>query len=250
MYEERTSRVPGAVVWRRASDMAAIPGAAESAATSGTAGDARVLPDGCMDLIWVSGELLVAGPDTVAHLVPHQPDVRYVGLRFAPGTAPALLGVPAVELRDRRVPLDELWPSAEARRLRERAGEAADPAAALEDAVLPRLATGGRGSGVTGGPALVDAVMAGVRDGRSVRETAADAGLSERHLHRRCLDAFGYGPRTLGRILRLNRALDLARGGTPFADVAAVAGYADQAHLSREVRSLTGVPLSVLLAAS
>ena len=36
------------------------------------------------------------------------------------------------------------------------------------------------------------------------------AGDAERHLHRRCLDAFGYGAKTLTRILRMNRALDLA----------------------------------------
>jgi AraC-like DNA-binding protein len=44
----------------------------------------------------------------------------------------------------------------------------------------------------------------------------------------------------------MNRALAMARTGTPFATVAAVAGYADQAHLSREVKALAGVPLSEL----
>ncbi|MGW5695942.1 helix-turn-helix domain-containing protein, partial [Streptomyces asiaticus] len=69
----------------------------------------------------------------------------------------------------------------------------------------------------------------------------------ERQLHRRSLAAFGYGPKTLGRVLRLNRALDLARTGLPFAEVAATAGYADQAHLARDVRALAGVPLGRLL---
>ncbi|MCX4806514.1 hypothetical protein OG594_33675 [Streptomyces sp. NBC_01214] len=58
--------------------------------------------------------------------------------------------------------------------------------------------------------------------------------LRERQLHRRSLDAFGYGPRTPGRILRLRRAPAPARGGLPYADFACVAGYADQAHLARE----------------
>ena len=65
-------------------------------------------------------------------------------------------------------------------------------------------------------------------------------------LHRRSLAAFGYGPKMLDRVLRLQRALGLARSGVPFATTAATAGYADQAHLSREVRSLAGVPLRVL----
>jgi transcriptional regulator GlxA family with amidase domain len=74
-------------------------------------------------------------------------------------------------------------------------------------------------------------------------------GLSPRQLHRRCLPAFGYGPRLLTRILRLGQALDAARSGLPLADVAAACGYADQAHLSRDSRALAGAPPGALLAA-
>jgi AraC-like DNA-binding protein len=66
-------------------------------------------------------------------------------------------------------------------------------------------------------------------------------------LHRRSLTAFGYGPKTLARILRLQRALALARKGVPFAETAARAGYADQAHLARDVRELAGMPLGQLV---
>ncbi len=234
MYRERASRVPDAVLWWSTS-----PGSA--------AGERRVLPDGCMDVIWADGALLVAGPDTAAHVVTDRPGARYVGLRFGPGTGPMVFGVPAHELRDQRVPLADLWPGAEARRLAERAGEAADVlarlGAVLEEEAARRLGTAPRRVDA----ALVGAVVEGVRAGLPVARIAADAGVGERRLHRRCLDAFGYGPRTLGRILRMNRAVDLARGGTPPAVVAAVTGYADQAHLSREVRSLTGVTLGALI---
>lgn len=60
-------------------------------------------------------------------------------------------------------------------------------------------------------------------------------------------DAFGYGPSVLRRVLRFRMALRLAARGTPFATVAARAGYADQAHLAREVRALAGVPLGRLI---
>jgi AraC-like DNA-binding protein len=73
-------------------------------------------------------------------------------------------------------------------------------------------------------------------------------GLSERQLLRGCLPLFGYGPRRLGRILRLNRALAAARAGQPLAEVAAGTGYADQAHLTREVRALAGATPTELLA--
>jgi AraC-like DNA-binding protein len=44
----------------------------------------------------------------------------------------------------------------------------------------------------------------------------------------------------------MNRALDLARAGEPFAAAAASTGYADQAHLAREVKALVGVTLGAL----
>jgi AraC-like DNA-binding protein len=91
-------------------------------------------------------------------------------------------------------------------------------------------------------------VLDGLRRGLAVAGLSVELGLSERQLRRRCLDLFGYGPKVLDRVLRLERALAAARGGEAFARVAAGAGYADQAHLAREVRALAGVPLTELLA--
>lgn len=89
--------------------------------------------------------------------------------------------------------------------------------------------------------------MAGLNAGRSVAATADALGLGVRQLHRRSLVAFGYGPKTLARVLRLRRALALTGDRVPFADIAARAGYADQAHLARDVRELAGMPLGELL---
>jgi AraC-like DNA-binding protein len=83
--------------------------------------------------------------------------------------------------------------------------------------------------------------------GTPVAAMAERAGLSARQLHRRCLPLFGYGPRRLARVLRLGRALEAARKGTPLAQVAAGCGYADQAHLSREMRALAGATPAGLL---
>ncbi|WP_405085322.1 helix-turn-helix domain-containing protein [Microbispora sp. NBC_01389] len=243
MYEERRAGFPGAVLWWQGA-----PGSAHgSAPDPGPPPVRRVLPDGCMDLIWMDGTLLVAGPDTAAHLVRDRAGSRYVGLRFGPGTAPGILGVAAHEVRDRRVPLAEVWPGAEARRLSERAAEAADPGVVLEEAALSRIRAAGSPVGtVPASAALISAVVGGVGAGLPVAEVAAGAGLGVRQLHRRCLDAFGYGPKTLGRILRMNRALALVRRGVPYAVVADAAGYADQAHLAREVKALTGATLGEL----
>ncbi|WP_371619841.1 helix-turn-helix domain-containing protein [Streptomyces sp. NBC_00454] len=228
MYEERPSRVlPGAVLWR---------------ATGAGAG--VVLPDGCMDLLWVDGRLLVAGPDTAAHPAGEVPGTGFAGIRLAPGTAPALLGVPASALRDRRVELADLWPAAEVRRLAGRVASYEDPCSGLEE--LARLRADEAGPA----DALAREVAARLRAGQGVAAVAAAVGLGERQLHRRSLDAFGYGPRTLGRILRLQRALALTRRGLPHAEVAQAAGYADQAHYAREVRALAGTTPGGYAAAS
>ncbi|MGC9439419.1 helix-turn-helix domain-containing protein [Streptomyces sp. WG5] len=226
MYAERASRLTGAVVW---TDTPTAPGTG------------RVLPDGCMDLLWYDGRLLVAGPDTRAHVTEGAPGT-WAGVRFHPGTAPALLGVPAHELRDRRVDLTDLWPSARVRRLTARVNAAPDPASGLEEAALSRAAD-------TGPPdPLLLRIVAALGEGRPVAATADEFGMGARQLHRRSLAAFGYGPKTLARVLRLQRALALARAGTPLAETAARAGYADQAHLTRDVRELAGVAPGELLA--
>ncbi|MGH4023306.1 MAG: DUF6597 domain-containing transcriptional factor [Pseudonocardiaceae bacterium] len=199
----------------------------------------RVLPDGCIDLIWMDGAVHVAGPDTAAFLVPRRPGRSITGLRFHPGAAPAVLGVPAHLLRDQRVRLDELWPGTGwAQRI------ADDPSAGLTALVTRQVSR--TGSAVD--PALRE-VLARVRAGSGVAATAEALGWTERALHRRCRDTFGYGPSVLRRILRFRVALRLAQYGVPFATAAVRAGFADQAHLAREVRALAGVPLGHLVRA-
>ncbi|MEV5546296.1 helix-turn-helix transcriptional regulator [Streptomyces sp. NPDC052309] len=225
MYAERASRLDGAVVWTNT--------------PSGT-GSGRVLPDGCMDLLWKDGRLLVAGPDTRAY-VTGDPTARWAGIRFPPGTAPALLGVPARELRDRRVELADLWPAAEVRRVTARVNAAADPVSGLEEVALSRAADAGPPD------PLLGRVVAALGAGRPVAATADELGVNARQLHRRSLAAFGYGPKTLARVLRLQRALALARTGLPLAETAARAGFADQAHLTREFGDLAGATPRELL---
>ncbi|MDO5498492.1 MAG: AraC family transcriptional regulator [Propionibacteriaceae bacterium] len=73
-----------------------------------------------------------------------------------------------------------------------------------------------------------------------VAELASTIGWSRRHLVNRFSAEFGVPPRDLGRLHRFGAAQAYARAGAPWADVAARAGYADQAHLSREFRALAG----------
>jgi AraC-like DNA-binding protein len=211
----------------------------------------RVVPDACVDLIWSdwAGRIDVAGPDTGPVLAAIPPGGRLTGVRFRPGLAGPALGVPVDAVRDERVPLRELWGDGAAV-LADAVAGGADPAEALTRTVAARLRAAE--SADPAASALVSAFIGPAADAAlpraaTVGDIARRLGLSERQLRRRALVAFGYGPKTLQRILRFQRALALARRGDPPGEVAYATGYADQAHLAHEVRDLAGVSLTELL---
>jgi AraC-like DNA-binding protein len=220
----------------------------------------RVLPDACLDLMTIDGRLEVAGPDSTAQLVARPPGGLVVGVRFRPGAAGPALGVDVSALLDQRVDLADLW-GPEARRLAERAVGAPTAkagAGVLEAAVTRRVA------GLDRPDPAIQAIVLACREaggrwasaGRDpegawgVLDLAAAVGLSERQLRRRSLAALGYGPRTLQRIIRFQRFIGLAEASPRpgLAALAASAGYADQAHLSRECQRLARRSPAVLLA--
>jgi AraC-like DNA-binding protein len=200
--------------------------------------ESLVLPDACSDLIWEEGVgAYMAGPDTGAVRVSAAPDTVLVGVRFRPAAGGAVLGLPLSEISDRRVPLAGLLPAAVAGRLPSCLDAAAAAPAALDVAGL--LVTGG-----TPDRAMAHAAALLRDPGARAEDVAAEMGLSERQFRRRFRAAAGYGPKTLHRVLRFQRfvrRLDAAAGTPALAAVAADAGYADQAHLTRECRALAGL---------
>jgi AraC-like DNA-binding protein len=207
-----------------------------------------VVPDGCVDLLWVGDRLVVAGPDlTAAHPV-LPPGDPVVAVRFRPSAALRWLGLPMSEIAGRQVDLQEFgrpW----ARGLADRIGEArtmAERMARLEGGlvrVAPEI-----------GPPAPEMALAFRWLGQGAEEAGLAAlrdrlGISERSLRRRCHEAFGYGPKTLDRILRFQRFLRLVTAGEEpgLSALAAAAGYSDQAHLTRETRRLSGLTPAVIL---
>ena len=89
-----------------------------------------------------------------------------------------------------------------------------------------------------------------LRDPAARAENVADeVGLSLRQLRRRCHAAVGYGPKTLQRVLRFRRfvsRVDACPDVLDLAAIAAEAGYADQAHLTRECGRLSGLTPAAL----
>jgi AraC-like DNA-binding protein len=211
--------------------------------------DDAILPDGCMDIVWRAGiGLRVAGPDTRPIAVSRTPGRTVVGVRFRPGSAPPMLGVPASELRDRRVTLSELW-GAEAERLEEQLAGAASTAVRREilQRELRRRLPGAKPPDRVVAGAVAELCADGLRRVDGLGEAL---GISERQLRRRFHAGVGYGPKVLARVLRFRRMLALGsrRGGLDLARLALDAGYADQAHMTAECTRLAGRPPGRLLA--
>ncbi len=153
-----------------------------------------------MDLIRHADGFPVAGPDATSQFSGRSP---LTAVRFEPGLGPPFFGVDASELTDRRVPLDDLWPSCRVRLLAVRAED--DPVAALVDAV--------RGAVDAHDP--MAALALALASGTAVSEVAATLGWSDRTLRRRSARAYGYGPKTLSRVLRFRRDRSRSRSAVP-----------------------------------
>jgi AraC-like DNA-binding protein len=88
-------------------------------------------------------------------------------------------------------------------------------------------------------PALAE--LQARRGNVGVAELARGVGVTERTLHRGFVEWVGASPKLLSRTLRSRAAVELVCGTAAPVEVAAELGYADQAHLSRELRELWGV---------
>lgn len=198
----------------------------------------RVLPDACVDLVFFQGQSpAVIGPWTEPFIVMLTPGTRITGVRFHPGKAAPMLGLPASELINQQAALGDVWKVA-AREPFARIGELATfrgSRLALEGALTRRIRD----------IAEPDSVIASAirwlarHPGARIEELSHLAGISNRQLQRRFSAAVGYGPKMFQSVLRFQRLLYLASandGQRGLADLSVRAGYADQPHMTREVR--------------
>lgn len=210
-----------------------------------------IVPDGFADLQWIDGALRIAGPDREAKIESIPAGATVVGLRFRPASLMAWLGAPASDIVDARIPLEIFW-GGEARNLADWASEASSPAGVaqrLEAALVRRASRIDPPADVSS--AIFQLLNANPHpDARMADRLTQVLGISERTLRRRCHQAFGYGPKTLDRILRFQRFLRLSRAADvpPMAGLACEAGYSDQAHLTREARRLAGLTPGTIVA--
>jgi AraC-like DNA-binding protein len=178
----------------------------------------------------------VAGMHDAAVLTEHAGRSEGIQVNLSPPAAAVLLGVPMHEVARRIVPFEDVLPG----ELVERLAEAPDWETRfdlLESAVAARLADRPRPDGVMWAWERLAETHGRVR----VETLCRELGWSRRRLAARFRDEVGLSPKTVARLLRLERATELAAAGVEWAQVAYACGYYDQSHLVNEFRQITGV---------
>lgn len=211
----------------------------------------RLLPDGCLDLVWDGQQARAVRPAARPVRRPVGGPALVTGIRVRPGWVAAILGMPVRDLPD-VADLAEVWGNACARRLEDAMTAAATPAAGR--AVLTEAVAGRLARAADPDPGILAAVSLLGQPRATAGEAARRAGLSQRQL-RRCFDEqVGLPPKTLQTILRFQRFRAwLARSGearVPLSRGAAECGYFDHAHLCRDCARLAGVTPAILQGAS
>jgi AraC-like DNA-binding protein len=208
----------------------------------------HVIPDGCIDLVLTydsavaeekPAAALAVGTMTRPLSVGPADAAAYVGVRFWPGRALPFLGVPASEITDLRVALADLEPR--------RAGSLAGIAhgalgewrGALERLLMARLVNARPVDRTV--DAAVNAILR-VGGNLSIAALAPALGVTRQHLARAFALHVGVAPKTFARVARVRRVLAKARVASriDWTALALDAGFYDQAHLSGEVREITG----------
>lgn len=187
-------------------------------------------PDGCVEIIRrLSGrsrwqrdqpDLFVAGVIDMPATLTMSGDARFIGIRLWPW-AWNLLGAPSTPdfLND--------WFAAPPESLA--ALLLADPDRAVS-------ALGEAMAGFTPPP-----LAAAILRSRNVAEISIRSGLSYRQLQRWFASEIGIAPRRYVKLLRFQQAfVEVQSSAARLADHAADRGYADQAHMARDFREMTG----------
>jgi hypothetical protein len=164
-----------------------------------------ITPYATIDLQWIAGALRVAGPDRIPQTEILSAGDIVIGFRFHPAAASAWLGLPLVELTGQRLPLEDLW-GKRARRLASRihvSNSLQDLLSSLDAALAEENLSNQASTAMRAAFGLLEDGVA--PEAPLVPWLMRVLDMSERTLRRRFDESFGYGPKTLDRILRYRR---------------------------------------------
>jgi AraC-like DNA-binding protein len=172
----------------------------------------------------------------------YPPGTRSVGVHFKPWGPAPFLPMPAAELCDRPVTLEDVWGRPTVAALRDRLATAAGPhemLTLLEDQLM-RLVCETAGLGLV---RHTSSVIAAATGAVAIGDLSVAAGVSSTHLAQRFKEVVGVTPKRFARTYRFAAtvlSIDPA-GPVDWLELAGRAGYYDQAHFVNEFRAFTGL---------
>lgn len=188
----------------------------------------RVLPDGHADLLVHEDETIdVVGLHDKVDLPFLHAGTWIRGIRLRPHAVAAAFRIDASLLRNRTLPLADVLGAGRAHRLLD---------ARQRDAWVTSIE-----------PSLRTERALQLLSTHPVEFAAAAVGLTSRQLRRVLVTEVGLAPKVFQRVLRMQRFVTAAELSAELASAAVDAGYADQSHMTREVRSLAGLTPTRLL---
>jgi AraC-like DNA-binding protein len=237
-------------------------------------------PDGSVSLSFnvALRRLMILGPRTMPNVVTVRGGDAFCGARLWPGACTAFIPSPLAALRNRTMPAEELglgewiaplacalavakteaeigaaWNHALGARLAWRADAGRDGDSDVDvDPAVDAAARAAAAAGARVDAEVLAAAMLVIRahGELTVSSLACAVGLSPRHLRRRFMASAGLTPKELIRARRVRASVvgAVSDDALPWTDIAAGAGFSDQAHLTREVRRLLGLAPTALRA--
>lgn len=212
----------------------------------------RVLPDGCVDILFDFGDQpahatgghglrsFLVGAMTRALTVDQAGRVDMLGVRFRPGGSSAFFRFPLGKVTDHAIDVEALGEGWRAPSSRIHSAESVqERLALLEQELLWRL----RDAHVDGTATAAWSRLEATSGALTVRQMAGEMGLGERRLQRLFHERVGLSPKEAARVARFRAAVAHMRRtpNRPLGRIALDAGYYDQPHFNREFARLAGV---------
>lgn len=219
----------------------------------------NILPDGCTDFIFTLGEVATVaeeesllmqpyrsyfvGPmNRYSTLVTYAKSIHMFGIRFFPGGLFRFLQLPLEELGNQRISAHDIAGGIFNDSLTERLCEQPyiqDRIKLVESFLIPALCADDKTEKQIAYAVHCIDLSKGKLPIRSLTE---DICLCQRHFERKFKRQTGYSPKEYSRIIKFKHAVDLLRScsSNNLLSIAIEAGYYDAAHLSKEIKALSG----------
>jgi AraC-like DNA-binding protein len=188
---------------------------------------------------------MICGVHSESYIISIERKISVMGVHFKPGGSASFLALPAGELSNQRVGLDELW-QGRAAELRDRLIETPmteNRFLILEQFLLRMMQSPDLATVLQKHPAVDFALREFKRSPTPTVSAVTDqTGYSARHFNQLFRDQVGLTPKLFCRVRRLRQVLYLIAGKeqVDWAEIAFTCGYFDQPHLIHDFRALVG----------